>query len=88
MLNVQENRIVPAKQNDKDIVQNEAYISVEWGSRLKLRFRAKGSKISMIGDNGVLREITDPMPWTNWRVGISAVTDGLGFEALSVHPVK
>lgn len=87
-LHVQENRIVLAKQCYKDIVTKEVPISVEWGSELTLIFRAKGSKISVIGDNGVLLEMIDPMPWISGRVGISAVTDGLGFEKLSVHPVE
>lgn len=87
-LHVRENRIVLAKQYYKDIVTKEAPVSVEWGGQLKLILRAQGSKISVIGENGVLLEMTDPMPWTSGRVGISAVTDGLGFEELSIHLVE
>ena len=87
-LHVEENRIILAKQCYGDIVTMEAPLHVEWGSRLKLILRARGSHISVIGENGVLLEMTDPMPWVSGRVGLSAVTDGLGFESLSVHEVE
>lgn len=87
-LHVQENRIVLSKQCYKDIVTREVPLSMEWGSQLTLIFRAQGSKISVNGENGVLLEMIAPLSWSGGRVGISAVTDGLRFEKLSVHPVE
>lgn len=87
-LHVTADRITLVKQNYKDIVSREVPIDAPWGSTLRLILRAKGNKISVIGENGVLLEMNDPISWTSGRVGISAVTDGLGFEELSIHPVE
>lgn len=62
----------------------EAPIAMTWGSRMKLTLRARGSCITVEGEDGLLLEYTDPMPLIAGRVGISANTDGLGFESLYV----
>ena len=54
------------------------------GDQLKLTFCVKGSRITVEGENGLLLEYTDPVPLTAGRVGISASTDGLGFEYVEV----
>lgn len=87
-LHVRENKIVLAKQHYREWVLQEAPLMVEWGSQLRLVLRVEGSHISVIGENGVLLEATDPMPIVAGRVGVSAVTDGMGFEALSVHALE
>ena len=60
----------------------EAPLAMVWGSQLKLTLRAKGSRITVEGEDGLLLAYTDPMPLTAGRMGVSAHTDGLGFEAL------
>lgn len=87
-VHVTEKSIRLCKQEYNEIVLAETPITMEWGSQLKLILRAHGSRITVEGENGLLLEYTDPMPLTAGRVGISAVTDGLGFESLSLHHVK
>ena len=72
------------KQEYNETVLDEAPISINWGDQLKLTFRVKGSRVTVEGENGLLLEYTDPMPLTAGRVGISASTDGLGFEFVEV----
>ena len=62
----------------------EAPLKMTWGGQLKLTLRAKGSRITVEGEDGLLLEYTDPTPLTAGRVGVSANTDGLGFESLQV----
>lgn len=72
------------KQEYNETVLAEAPINKNWGDQLKLTFRVKGSRITVEDENGLLLEYTDPMPLTAGRVGISASTDGLGFEFVEV----
>lgn len=72
------------KQQYNENVLAEAPIHMNWGDQLKLTFRVKGSRITVEGENGLLLEYTDPMPLTAGRVGLSASTDGLGFEYVEV----
>ena len=52
---------------------------------MKLTLRVQGSRITVEGENGLLLAYTDPMPLTAGRVGLSASTDGLGFEYVEVR---
>ena len=72
------------KQEYNQEILAEAPLSLSWGDQLKLTFTVKGSRITVAGEDGVLMEYTDPMPLTAGRVGISASTDGLGFESLEL----
>ena len=73
------------KQEYNETVLAEMPITMDWGSQLKLTFSVKGNRITVKGEDGsILMEYTDPMPLTAGRVGISASTDGLGFETLTV----
>ncbi len=83
-VHVTENRIRLCKQEYNETLLAETTISMTWDSQLKLTLRAKGSRITVEGENGLLLEYNDPMPLTAGRVGISAHTDGLGFETLYV----
>ena len=83
-VHVTEKSIRLCKQEYVETVLAEAPITMEWGSQMKLTLRAKGSRITVEGENGLLLEYTDPMPLTAGRVGISASTDGLGFEYVAV----
>ncbi len=83
-LHVTEHSIRLCKNEYSETLLAEAPLAMEWGSRLKLTLRAKGSRITVEGENGLLLEYTDPMPLIAGRVGISAHTDGLGFETLYV----
>ena len=83
-VHVTETSIRLCKQEYSETLLAEAPISMEWGSQLKLTLRAKGSRITVEGENGLLLEYTDPIPLTAGRVGISAHTDGLGFESVEV----
>ena len=60
---------------------------MNWGSQMKLTLRAKGSRITVMGEDSLLLEYTDPMPLIAGRVGFSAHTDGLGFESVGVEEV-
>ena len=83
-VHVTEKSIRLCKQEYVETVLAEALITMEWGSQMKLTLRAKGSRITVEGENGLMLEYTDPMPLTAGRVGISASTDGLGFEYVAV----
>ena len=83
-MHVTEKSIRLCKQEYVETVLAEAPITMEWGSQMKLTLRAKGSRITVEGENGLLLEYTDPMPLTAGRVGISASTDGLGYEYVAV----
>ena len=83
-VHVTEKCIRLCKQEYNETVLAEAPITMAWGSRVKLTLRAKGSRITVEGENGLLLEYTDPMPLTAGRVGFSAHTDGLGFESVEV----
>ncbi len=86
-LHVEESRLVLAKQEYGETVLAEAPLQVEWGSRLTLIFRVRGSRISVLGESGVLLEAVDPMPLVCGRVGLSAMADGLGYESLTVQEI-
>jgi len=83
-VHVTENSIRLCKQEYSETVLAEMPITMEWGGQMKLTLRARGSRITVEGENGLLLEYTDPMPLIAGRVGISASTDGLGFETLYV----
>lgn len=83
-VHVTEHSILLCKDTYGEVVLAEAPITMTWGSRMELTLRAKGSRITVEGKDGLLLEYTDPMPLTAGRVGISAHTDGLGFEKLYV----
>jgi len=83
-MHITENSIRLCKDEYGETLLAEAPLAMEWGSQLKLTLRAKGSRITVEGENGLLLEYTDPMPLTAGRVGVSAHTDGLGFESLYV----
>jgi hypothetical protein len=76
------------KQEYNQEILAEAPLSLNWGDQLKLTFTVKGSRITVTGEDGVLMEYTDPMPLTAGRVGISASTDGLGFDSVTLCPVE
>jgi hypothetical protein len=83
-VHITEHSIRLCKDAYGEVVLAEAPIAMEWGSQMTLTLRAKGSRITVEGENGLLLEYVDPMPLTAGRVGISAHTDGLGFEKLYV----
>ena len=83
-VHVTENCIRLCKQEYNETILAEAPITMVWGSQMKLTLRAKGSHITVEGENGLLLEYVDPMPLTAGRVGFSAHTDGLGFESAEV----
>ena len=86
-VHVTENHIRLCKQEYGETVLAEAPISMNWGSQMKLTLRAKGSRITVMGEDSLLLEYTDPMPLIAGRVGFSAHTDGLGFESVGVEEV-
>ena len=86
-LQIAERGIRLCKQEYNETILAEAPLHMTWGDQLKLTFRVKGSRITVEGENGLLMESTDPMPLTAGRVGISASTDGLGFEFVEVCEV-
>ena len=83
-VHITENSIRLCKQAYGETVLAESPLTMPWGSRMKLTLRAQGSRITVEGDNGILLAYVDPMPLIAGRVGISAHTDGLGFETLYV----
>lgn len=83
-VHVTEHSIRLCKDTYGEVVLAEAPIVMTWGSQMKLTLRAKGSRITVEGENGLLLAYTDPMPLIAGRVGISAHTDGLGFESVYV----
>ncbi len=83
-VHITENSIRLCKQAYGETVLAESPLTMPWGSRMKLTLRAQGSRITVEGDNGILLAYVDPMPLIAGRVGISAHTDGLGFESLYV----
>ena len=83
-LQIAEQGIRLCKQEYNETILAEAPLNMTWGDQLKLTFRVKGSRIAVEDENGLLLEYTDPMPLTAGRVGISASTDGLGFEFVEV----
>ena len=83
-VHVTERSIRLCKDEYGETLLAETPITMTWGSQMKLTLRAKGSRITVEGENGLLLEYTDPMPLIAGRVGISANTDGLGFETLTV----
>ncbi|MBQ7850255.1 MAG: family 43 glycosylhydrolase [Clostridia bacterium] len=86
-LQIAEQGIRLCKQEYNETILAEAPLKMNWGDQLKLTFRVQGSRITVEGENGLLLAYTDPMPLTAGRVGISASTDGLGFESLEVCEV-
>lgn len=86
-LRITEKGICLCKQEYNETLLAEAPLSLNWGDQLKLTFTVKGSRITVEGENGLLMEYTDPMPLTAGRVGVSASTDGLGFEFVEVCEV-
>jgi hypothetical protein len=87
-LRITEKGICLCKQEYNETLLAEAPLSLNWGDQLKLTFTVKGSRITVEGEDGILMEYTDPMPLTAGRVGISASTDGLGFESLILCPAE
>lgn len=83
-VHITENSIRLCKQAYGETVLAESPLTMPWGSQMKLTLRAQGSRITVEGDNGILLAYVDPMPLIAGRVGISAHTDGLGFETLYV----
>ncbi len=83
-VHVTERSIRLCKDEYGETLLAETPITMTWGSQMKLTLRAKGSRITVEGENGLLLEYTDPMPLIAGRVGVSANTDGLGFETLTV----
>lgn len=83
-VHVTEHSIRLCKDAYGEVVLAEAPIVMTWGSQMKLTLRAKGSRITVEDENGLLLAYTDPMPLIAGRVGISASTDGLGFESVYV----
>jgi len=84
-VHVTETSIRLCKQEYGETVLAEAPITMEWGSQMRLTLRAKGSRITLEGEDGLLLAYTDPMPLTAGRVGFSGHTDGLGFEHVEVR---
>ncbi len=83
-VHVTEHSIRLCKNEYSETLLAEAPISMTWGGQMKLTLRAKGSRITVEDENGLLLEYTDPMPLISGRVGFSAHTDGLGFEHVEV----
>ena len=81
-LHMKESGFYLTKQQYGETVVRHVELRPDWGSNLYLILRAAGSRITVENEDGVLMEYTDPMPLTAGRVGISANTDGLGFEKL------
>ena len=84
-MHVTEEKICLCKQEYGETILAEAPIKMTWGEQMRLTLRAKGSRITVEGENGVLLSYTDPMPLTAGRVGFSAQTDGLGFAFVEVN---
>ncbi len=87
-LRITADKITLSRHEYLDTPLAEAPIDVVWGGRMALVFRAQGNTITVCKDGEVLLQCTDPVALPCGRIGIDAVCDGIGFEALSVHPVK
>ena len=82
-MRITENKIELLRNDYKETKLVETPISVEWGSQIALTLRAEGNRISVKG-NGINLIFTDPMAHPIGRCGLSAHTDGIGFEEFSV----
>ena len=82
-MRITENKIELLRNDYMETKLLEASISVEWGSQISLTLRAEGNKISVSGD-GIDLTFIDPMAHPIGRCGLSAHTDGIGFEEFSV----
>lgn len=82
-MRITENKIELLRNDYKETKLLEAPIFVEWGSQIALTLRAEGNRISVTGD-GIDLTFTDPMAHPIGRCGLSAHTDGIGFEEFSV----
>ena len=82
-MRITENKIELLRNDYMETKLLEAPISVEWGSQISLTLRAEGNKISVKGD-GIDLTFIDPMAHPIGRCGLSAHTDGIGFEEFSV----
>ena len=78
------------KQEYNETVLAEIPFHAQWGSKVKLLFRVQGSRISVLAEDGstVLMEALDPMPLVCGHAGISAVTDGLGYDSLIIRRIE
>lgn len=83
-LHITEHSIRLCRQQYGETLLAEAPVTMAWGSQMKLTLRVRGSRITVEGENGLLLAYVDPLPLTAGRVGISAHTDGLGFESLFI----
>lgn len=82
-MRITENKIELLRNDYKETKLLEAPIFVEWGSQIALTLKAEGNRISVTGD-GIDLTFTDPMDHPIGRCGLSAHTDGIGFEEFSV----
>ena len=82
-MRITENKIELLRNDYKETKLLEAPIFVEWGSQIALTLKAEGNRISVTGD-GIDLTFTDPMAHPIGRCGLSAHTDGIGFEEFSV----
>lgn len=86
---INEKKMQLVKQEYYETVLAEIPFHAEWGSKVKLLFRVQSNCISVFGEDGtVLMEAIDPMQLVCGRVGISAVTDGLGYDSLTISEIK
>ena len=78
------------KQEYNETVLAEIPFHAQWGSKVKLLFRVQGSRISVLAEDGstILMKALDPMPLVCGRAGISAVTDGLGYDSLIIRRIE
>lgn len=82
-MRITENKIELLRNDYKETKLLEVPIFVEWGSQIALTLKAEGNRISVTGD-GIDLTFTDPMAHPIGRCGLSAHTDGIGFEEFSV----
>jgi len=82
-----ENKIELYRNDYKETKLLEMPIAVEWGEQLSLTLRAEGNRISVLGE-GVNLVYDDAMALPVGRCGLSAHTDGLGFEEFVVRGIK
>lgn len=82
-----ENKIELYRNDYKETKLLEMPIAVEWGEQLSLTLRAEGNRISVLGED-VNLVYDDAMALPVGRCGLSAHTDGLGFEEFVVRGIK
>jgi len=86
-MRITENKIELLRNDYKETKLLEATISVKWGGQIALTLRAEGNRISVTGD-GINLQYDDPMALPVGRCGLSAHTDGIGFEEFSVSEIR